>query len=501
MKRYLLLLCLGALALRLIVLPFVTFPGAADPNHYYNVGARMARGDGYTINYIWQFNDDYATVTHPDDHWMPLSAGLVWLSVSLFGVGAREAIVPFALIGALLPLISYWAARQLGLAPTLSLIAAGFAAVLPEFVLNSARTDTTVPNAVLVCASILLLNRGLERGQAWAFALSGAAAGVAYLNRSENILLLPMFVVTLIALRGQHWRKALLMPVIAALVVAPWLARNVALNGTFSTPTTMSMFFLTDVRDHYLYHAGDLSLQTYLASVPPAEMIGKRLFEMAAGIKMMITTLDVLLPVLVIGGALLLTRDRPRWRSLLPTVILLAGVFVFYTMLVPYKSQAGSLKKAYLTLIPLLIPVGVYALERAITDRRLQIGAAVIGIALMGFNGIELVRADQNAARAYLAQIEAMRDVAVTLPNDDAELILMTQDPFILSYAGVSSVMFPNDDRETVIEVARRYGVDYLLMPADRAALDGIMRGDDARFVRVADVPGTPFIFYRIDMP
>ncbi len=500
MRRHLLLICLGALALRLVLLPFVNHPGLADPTHYYNVGVRMATGEGYTINYIWQYNDLYPSVVHPDDHWMPLSSGLVWLSVSAFGIGAREAILPFLLLGALLPVISYWAARQLDLTHTLSLIAAGFAAVVPELVMNSARTDTTVPNALLVCLTILLLNRGWRRGEAWAFVASGIAAGVAYLNRSENILLLPMFIVTLLALRGQHWQKALLMPLAAALVVAPWLARNVALNGTFSTPTMMNMFFLTDVNDHYIFDA-HLSLQTYFASVSPAQMIGKRLFEMAAGVKMMITTLDGVLPVLVIGGGLLLLRDRPRWRALAPTAILLLGVFVFYTILVPYKAQAGSLKKAYLTLIPLLIPVGVYALDRAIANRRLLIGGAVIGIALMGMNGFELVRADQTMARNYTTSIEALRDVALTLPDGGDGLVLMTQDPFSLSYVGLSSIVFPQNDRDTLIAVAQRYGVDYLLMPADRPNLDGILRGDDARFVPVAEVPGTQYVFYRIEAP
>jgi 4-amino-4-deoxy-L-arabinose transferase-like glycosyltransferase len=460
----------------------------------------MATGAGYTIDYIWQYNDDYATVVHPDDHWMPLSSVLVWLSVSVFGIGAREAILPFLLLGALLPVISYWGGRQLDLSHGVSLIAAGFAAVVPELVMNSARTDTTVPNALLVCLSIVLLNQGFKRGEALAFVASGIAAGVSYLNRSENILLLPMFVVTLIALRGQHWQKALLMPLVAALVVAPWLARNVALNGTISTPTTINMFFLTDVNDHYIFDA-HLSLQTYFASVTPAQMIGKRLFEMAAGIKMMITTLDVVLPVLVIGGGLLLLRDRSRWRAVAPTAILLLGVFVFYTVLVPYKAQAGSLKKAYLTLIPLLIPVGVYALDRVIANRRYLVSGAVISIALMGINGFELVRADQTMARNYLVGINAMRDVARTLPDGGDGLVLMTQDPFILSYVGLSSIVFPQNDRDTLIAVAERYGVDYLLMPADRPNLDGILQGDDPRFVRVADVPGTQFVFYRIEAP
>jgi hypothetical protein len=95
-----------------------------------------------------------------------------------------------------------------------------------------------------------------------------------------------------------------------------------------------------------------------------------------------------------------------------------------------------------------------------------------------------------------------MADQARQLPdsNGDGNMVLMTQDPFFLGYVGISSVIFPFNDRDTVFEVARRYGVDYLLMPADRPALDALLSGDatDSRFVPVESVAGTPFIFYAI---
>src|SRR5690606_34354217 len=118
---------------------------------------------------------------------------------------------------------------------------------------------------------------------------------------------------------------------------------------------------------HYAYQR-DFTLQTMLDQQTPAQIIGKRLFEMAAAAKLMYTALDVFLPVLVAGGLLLVVaaRDRERLLALAPTLVLLLGVFVFYTVLVPYKAQAGSFKKAYLTLIPLLLPLAGYALERAV---------------------------------------------------------------------------------------------------------------------------------------
>ena len=113
-----------------------------------------------------------------------------------------------------------------------------------------------------------------------------------------------------------------------------------------------------------------------LASQTPGEIVGKRLFEMAAAAKMMIDTLDAL-PIFVIGGLLLLVglRDRERLITLSPVLILLLGAFVAYTVLIPYKAQAGSYKKFYLALVPLLLPLAAFALEHAVQNHRVRRGA------------------------------------------------------------------------------------------------------------------------------
>ena len=506
-RHHLLLICLGALIFRLALLPIVHFPGIADPNHYYNVGARLVEGHGFTIDYIWQYNDTYAAVEHPDDYWMPLTSLLAAAPMAVFGIGVHQALLPFILIGALLPLIGYWAARQMGCAEDTSLFAAAAVGALPELVMNSLRTDTTIPNALLLGISLLLLTEGLRRGRWIAFVGSGLAAGLAYLTRSENVLVLVMLplALALYALwrRPTHWRLALLLPVIAGLVALPWLLRTLALNGTLSTPTTSNMFFLTDYRDHYLFDQ-HLSLQTYLASQSLGQIVGKRLFEMAASVKLMVITLGDFLPLAVIGGALLAlqARSRQRWLTLAPVLILLLGFFAFYTLLAPFKSQGGSFKKAYLSLIPLLLPLAAYALERAIPDRRLRWGAMGIAVALLAFGAIDLVRTDQQTNDGYLDYMHKMVAVEQTLPdtNGDGQIVLMAQDPIMISYQGIPSIVFPNNDRDTVIAVAKRYGVDYLLMPPDRPALDPIMTGEisDPRFVPVKLVPGTNLVFYRI---
>lgn len=498
--RFLFVICLGALLLRLFTLQFVQHPGIADPNHYYNLALRLLDGQGFTIDYIWQFYNPPQSITHPEDFWMPLTAVIAAAPMKLFGVSVRTALIPFVVMGSLLPILGYAAARQFGCQSTTSLFAAAIVGVLPEFMLNSARTDTTIPNTLFIGLCILLLMRGLQKGSLWSFIGSGVAGGLAYLTRGDNILLLPMLFVT--ALVYGFWGSIpkvrlgyiLIVPLVALVVASPWLIRNIQAQGSIFVPNLGRLFFLTDFYEHYAY-GRDFNLQTLLASQTPAQLIGKRLFEMAASIKTMYTTLDVFLPVAVIGGLGLLavSRDRQRWLTISPALILLLGVYAFYTLLAPIANQGGSFKKSYLTLIPLLIPLGAYGLERTIHNPRFLAGVSVIAVVLTAANGIELVRAEARFVNNYANGMRQTVEAARSLPdtNDDGEIILMAQDQFMLRFFGMKSVVIPWENREVILEVAQRYGVDYIMFPPDRPSLNPLYNGTetDSRFVEAAALP------------
>ncbi|NJO85189.1 MAG: hypothetical protein HC828_22230 [Blastochloris sp.] len=368
---FLVVIIAGVLMLRIAAAALVSFPGIADPNHYYNMGVRLTQGHGFTIDYIWQYNIPPGQIEHPEEHWMPLTAVLAAAPMALLGEGVHKALIPFLLIGAALPLLAYWMGGQLGLETTSRLFAAAGVGVLPELVLASVRTDTVVPFALFTGVAVLLITHGLRTGRIPAFVGAGVCVGLAYLTRNDGLLLLPMLAVTLIvyalARCPVRWRAALIVPAAALVVASPWLARNIALFGSPTTPETSDMFFFTHHDDHYAYGRA-FTLETMLAAQTPAEMISKRLFESLAAVNVMVASLDVLLPVAVIGGVALLVAARDRQRLLVaaPALILLLGFFVAYPLLIPYKAQAGSFKKAFIGLLPLIVPLGAYALERAL---------------------------------------------------------------------------------------------------------------------------------------
>ena len=501
-------ICLGALVLRVAMVGFVKHPGIADPNEYYNVGRSLAEGHGFQTDYIWQYYNPPDSVVHPIDWWLPLTAVLAAGGMKLFGINVQASLLFFVILGSVLPVLSYLAARQLDGSERASLFAAAAAAVLPEFYLNSLRTNTLIPNAVLVCGCFLLWVHWLRHGAVTALLASGVLAGLAYLTRSENLLLLPAFIATLAVyglsghpIRRRHWPYIALAPLVALAVASLWLWRNYHVFGWLTPPHQQRIFFWTDIRDQYTYNR-DLTWETLRASQSMTQIVAKRLFEMAASVKVMVTSLDGFLPVAVIGGmGLLLTRrDWNRLLTLAPTLILLSGFFFFYTVMAPFMSQGGSFKKAYLSLVPLLIPVGAYAIEQAIPDRRMQLGTLAIVIVLMGADAVEMMRADIRFTNDYLSDMKKVVTALHTLPdtNGDGRITLMTQDPFVMSFLGVAAVMIPMESRETVLEVAQRYSVDYLMMPPARPSLDPLYYGTDTdpRFPLIQEIRGTKIVIY-----
>src|SRR5262245_61361481 len=129
----LLIICFGALILRAVLLPFTSLPGIADPNHYYNLAVRLIHGYGFTIDYIWQYSLPPHSIVHPEEHWMPLTALIAAAPMRLWGENVHTALLPFVFLGALLPVLSYWMARQMNLSENAALFSAAMTAVLPEF--------------------------------------------------------------------------------------------------------------------------------------------------------------------------------------------------------------------------------------------------------------------------------------------------------------------------------------------------------------------------------
>ncbi len=488
---YLSAIVLAGFLLRLALLNLVHNPGLHDPLHYYNLGRRLAQGQGFTIDYVWHYSRLPVDLVHATDHWMPLPGVAVALGMSLGGVSIQAALTLFLVSGALLPLLSFWACRLLDLPEACAWIAAAFTALNPELVLNSLRTDTTILNAALVCCGLLVFCRALDLQKRLLFAGSGILFGLAYLTRNDSILFLPMLLVFALAASRLRPNRAvhtgtLLALVAALLTVAPWLLRNLQEIGMLGSPASSRMPFMIDPIDLYAYKI-DITLESMLARQTVGELLGKRLFELAATVKQMALALDLPALILTPLGIIWLVKQRDR-RLLMasPALIWTLGIVLVYPLLMPVHNQGGSFKKAFITILPLLIPLAALALVKLSPRREWLWLLTALSIMWLGGRSVQLVQQQTAFADKYHASIAVLVDALKELPDQtgDGELRLMAQEPYVFSNVGIPSIVTPLASREDVLELATIYAIDYLMLPAARPALDPLYLGaeTDPRF-------------------
>ncbi len=193
--RSLLILFVLALLVRVVAILPQSQPGYMDAAYYYDIALNLARGEGLTEPFLWNYLDNPAGLPHPSHlYWMPLPTLIAWTGLVLFGQTYRAAQIPFAVLSALLPLVSYWVALQ----TTGNRRHAWLAGLLTVFsgfyVLYWGHTDNFTPFALAGSLSLIAAWRASQarkKPEAWGLALgAGVLAGLAHLSRADGPLLL-----------------------------------------------------------------------------------------------------------------------------------------------------------------------------------------------------------------------------------------------------------------------------------------------------------------------
>jgi hypothetical protein len=505
-----------ALLPRLVFVAIARHPGLWDPIEYYSLAVNLHAGRGFTLDYLWNFASHPPAVTHPLDHWMPLAGVLAAGSFALFGISVRAALLPFALLGTLQSLLVYTFAGRIGASRSVQVFGALATAYLPWLFLSSLHTDTTTLFGVLGFGCLASVYLAAENGR-WLW-LAGLLAGLATLTRNEGVMLIPAGILGGIWLVWRRksrfrWRDMILAGIAFAVVLLPWVLRNQSELGVLWPGSTVRAMFVTEHEDFYAY-SKSISLNIYLDQ-GLVRILGKMAFELAASVKLMVVMLDVVFPVAVLGGLLETLQARGHRSSgpdtppdLAPFVPALAFILLTwgsYGIFLPYLSQAGSFKKAYLAVVPFLLILGAQAIERHVLPRRAYRAALAITLSVLLANAVELTRSDfklNNAQREMYLDVKTVLDRLQA--GEDREIIVMTRDPWSVNLVtGYRAVMVPNESLDVILEVADRYGVTYLLAPVPRAAIDALDRGGivHPRFERVADMPEIGQHLYRILPP
>jgi 4-amino-4-deoxy-L-arabinose transferase-like glycosyltransferase len=140
--------------------------------------------------------------------------------------GADGLRVASALLGMIMIVLIGLLGRRLA-GERAGLIAAGIAAVYPQFFVVDGSLISEALYGPLVALVLLLAYRYIDRPRLLVAGALGAVVGLAALTRSEALLLLVLLAAPLLLTRGRRRVVALAVCVAAALmVVSPWLVRN-----------------------------------------------------------------------------------------------------------------------------------------------------------------------------------------------------------------------------------------------------------------------------------
>ena len=517
-----------ALAVRLLTAWPLEQPGYTDA-YYYAVGAQQLHsGQGFEEPFVWNYLDAPESVPHAGYHyWMPLTAILGWIGLELFGDSFGAVQMPFVLVSTLLPLVAYFLTWDLTHRQGYAVLA-GLLAVFPGFYAHFlVLPDSFAPFALAGSVCLWAAGRGLrDRKPVW-FGLAGLTAGLGHLARADGPLLLGVALMTLITQafprdRSNDGRRASGRVLLAGavlllggylLTMGPWLVRNWLAFGTLLPGAGMKTMFLTNYDDMFAY-GRPLTLPGYLAW-GWGEIVASKVHALWVNLqRLWVENLLVFLLPFSALGLWALRRERVLW----PFFLYLPLLFLSMTFLFNFPGTRGGLFHSGGALEPFLFAAAGPGLEAVVrwAAQRLRswhvptawrvFAGGLVGLAAL-VTALALGRAGVYTG-AWNDRDRGYAEIASWLIEQDAEqsVVMAGNAPGFTWHTGHAAIAVPNEQLETILEVAGRYGAQYLVLDSARprttdrlyagevaspeVSLRYTVKGEDGGVLQVYEMPG-----------
>ncbi|UCE01469.1 MAG: glycosyltransferase family 39 protein [Candidatus Latescibacterota bacterium] len=487
-----------ALLLRLVIASGARNPGHADPAYYTTVAENLVDGRGFVIDYIWHFLARPNALTHySNDYWMPLPSVFIASSFILFGRSTFAAVLPSVLfVLALFPL-TYRVGRAYARSRFVALSAASLVLFLPALFEHSLVSDSTAYYVVFAVASLLCMILAAENVRF--LLLASLFAALAHLTRQDGILLLVTLVIAVVASpklpRDRH--RILWLVLVFAVYVAtlsPLLVSNYRAFGSPLPAGPGKTPFLTAYEDLYSY-SKELSLGAYL-DWGTTQIVASKLDRAARCATEVFNLLGGFAWAFVVLAGLDLARFgvQRRFRyAYIPPFLFLLTLLGFYVIIGTAVAE-WAFWRTIPAMAPFLLVAVASGIERSTPNRKTAIALVGLLVLLFACQGVQSARARIQRDNRIASELVRVRDVldelAAAMPEQ--ELVVMTRDPWeVYHWTRRRSVQIPNDDLDTILEVADRCGATHLLLPAPREALNTIYAEErqDARLQLVVSVP------------
>ncbi|MCW5873362.1 MAG: hypothetical protein KIS88_01815 [Anaerolineales bacterium] len=463
----------------LVVLVFVASlqhsPGYMDAEYYLLTGQQLAAGRGFSEPLLWNYLDAPSGLPHPShSYWMPLPSLAVAASTAVFGASFNGGRVLLILMAALLPPLAAALSMQLtGRRGSARL--AGWLAVLPGFYLPFLTTTDSFVICMLLGGLFfwLLAQRAADRQpEVWQHVALGVLAGLLHLARAEGPLWLLLAVYA--AWQGGGWRAGLKAFAGYALVMLPWLVRNVLAFGSLLAPGGGHTLWLTEYDELFSYPASLLTMQHWAGS-GIVSILGARVGALTQNLASAVAVggLVALAPLAVWGAWRLRTQKAIHVGTAAWLALLLAFSFIF-----PFSGARGGFFHAAAALQPLVWALAAAGLHAALewgSARRswdltraghiFSMGILLLALTLSGYAVQQRVLAGGgwDAGAAHYAALH-QRLNALGVGAD--EIVMVNNPPGFSLASGRPAIVIAHGGPEPAMQAARQYGASVLLLEA-----------------------------------
>lgn len=461
---------LGALAVRLLMAALIREPGYMDTAYYTVQGIRLAEGQGATEPYLWHYLDDPAGLPRPAfGYWMPLPS---LLTAPFWAVGRSffAAQVPFAVLSALLAVLGAQLAWETSGRMRHTWAAGGLLTFSAYFFPFWTLPETFAPFALF--GALCLWGGGrywrmagrTGGGARWA-ALAAGAAALAYLTRSDGLLLIALALALPLLRRDVRGGLAALLAL--ALLLAPWMAYNLHARGTPLPTGGTRTLWLTTYDDIFCYRC-DLSPRAYL-EWGWAPILRSKLDALAWNLRTLLAVVGYifLTPLALVGGWHL--RRRPTFVLAWGYLLLL---FAAMTFAFTFPGPRGGFLHSAGALLPFIVAAGLTGVDRAViwAGRRrgwnIPQAQQVFTGGLVALAVVMSVMLTPPKLQGWHRAHNLHRKAGAWLrAHDAADCPVLVGSPPNFWYATrIPALMVPNEPPGTAAQVAERYGACWMLL-------------------------------------
>ena len=481
-RHYVILFVIGLLV-PLAISQFQDLPGYMDADYYFAGGAELAKGNGFTQPYLWNYLDDPQGLPHPSHtYWMPLasivSAIGMWSTGQITYASGR---LPFILLSACVPLLTATLAFDISRNRLLAFVS-GLLSIFSLYYAPFMPVPDNYALFMLLGGTFLLL---APRTQKWIPLALGVLSGLMTLSRSDGLLWLGLAGLTIIwkapfsiremakvrvkEIAGIIVSGSLLAFLGYFLVMGGWHFRNYTLFNSVMTPGGGRLLWLQSYNQTFSYPAESITREAFLDAGWDAA-INSRLSALNSNLSNTFAAQGgiFLFPFILIG----LWKLRKEFRVKTAVAGWLILLFVM-TLIFPFAGSRGSFFHAGAAFQPLwwvAAPIGLnvviaFARKRGLFADNAYVvfqGMLVVLAVLMTYYLVSIrVLGEWATEDGIYASVEKM---FVDQGIDPQVGVIVRNPPGYYINSGRHAIVLPFGDESVILQVAERYGAGLLVL-------------------------------------